>query len=481
MIVRELLALIGFEVDEESLIKAEGAFEAIATSAFKLDQAIQKIGHISVAGFQELEYAAKQSGIGVQELGQRMAYLGRSVTDAITVGGRPGRAFYQMGIGAVELKDMLAKGGLPQILGTIADKFNVMTDAALKDKIAIGLFSQGGAQMVPFLSQGSAGIMKWGTELRKAGIMTDDMVKGGIALYHTLILLEFTIKGLTYSVLGPFLDRFNQLILSTATWIQQNREIIAQRIGNVIEAIGKGFEFAWFMAKNFSGSMAILGSIIFATLFPLTAFFAALFIAAEDLYTYFALDDKKSVTYALILMFELLQKRLKDMSPTDIVSAIFTNGLKAAEEFFAFLESKTGLGKSDEFGRKMGLPSQILQFINTLPGIKQLVKSMGQDPEDPQAYLDLFGPHVQQLPGSPLGPGAVDRYRPPSMTRGSINWFNPLNPVTEPHLTPGGIDQGGFVVEQLNFYGDVTPEASTDFVTKWDNWWDNKMRQTSRR
>lgn len=461
MIVRELLALIGFEVDEQSLIKAENAFEAIATQAFKLDQAIQKLGHISTAGFQELEYSARQSGIGVQELGQRMAYFGRAVTEAITRGGRPGAAFYQMGLGAVDLKNMLAQGGLPQVLGTVADRFNTMTDAAKKDFIAISLFSQGGAQMLPWLSQGSAGIAKMGAELQKTGaLMNEGMIKRGIELYHLLVQLEYTFKGLAMAIVGPFLERFTRMTAAFTLWIQQHREIIAYRIGNVIEAIGKAFEFAAYAAEHFTKTMAIVSTIILATMFPMTAFFASLFLIAEDLYKYFAEDDKDSITYLIILAFQAISKMLGEMDFGDILSAVFTNALKAARDFFNYLEEKAGMGggatTSTGWSAVPGLGGYIMYLLNQMPGINQLVKSMGGDPNDPSQFIfkhDIFGGGVRP----PIDPSLGAGWEAPSK---ELMTFNPQ-----------------IVIHAIS-------SAPTDIAsavrTALDEWWNNQMNNSLR-
>lgn len=465
MIVRELLALIGFEVDEQSLLKAENAFEAIAVSAFKLDQAIQKLGNIGTGAFQELEYAARQSGIGVQELGQRMAYFGRAINEALTTGGRPGRSFYQLfgGESIQILKRELGPGGggMPAILGLVADKFNTLTDATKKDAIAIGLFSQGGAQMVPFLSQGSAAIVKWGIEARKTGIiMNEGMVKQGIELYHLLIQLEASLKGLTYAVLGPFLERFNRMIASFATWIQQHREIIAYRVGNVIEAIGKAFEFAAYAAEHFTKTMAIVSTIILATMFPMTAFFTSLFLIAEDLYKYFAEDDKDSITYLIILAFQAISKMLGEMDFGDILSAVFTNALAAARAFFNYLEEKAGMGggatTSTGWSAVPGLGGYIMYLINQMPGISQLVKSMGGDPNDPSQFVfkhDIFGGGVRP----PIDPSLGAGWEAPSKESMTFNPQIIINAVTS-----------------------APTDIASAVRTALDEWWYNQMNNSLR-
>lgn len=63
---------------------------------------------------------------------------------------------------------------MSELLPGVADKFKSMPDGAEKTALAMQLFGRSGAQMLPFLNQGSAGMAQLTTKAKEMGLVLDD-------------------------------------------------------------------------------------------------------------------------------------------------------------------------------------------------------------------------------------------------------------------------------------------------------------------
>src|SRR4051812_36420417 len=195
MVVRELLARIGVQVDERSISKADKAiaglkaglvalgsayavkkafdfvaqgFERISSEADNLGRLSQKTG-IAVEQLQALQFAAHMSDIESGTLEMGLVHLSRAAQEAATIGGAAGAAFFRLGV-TVKGSDGHLKP-VNALLGELADKFAKMPDGAEKADAAVQIFSRSGAELIPLLNGGSDGLARMGIEAKRAGVV----------------------------------------------------------------------------------------------------------------------------------------------------------------------------------------------------------------------------------------------------------------------------------------------------------------------
>lgn len=165
------------------------ALKGAIDNADRMGEMAQSLG-ISVEALSSLGYVAKMSGTDVETLSVGLKKLAQNMLAvAEGTGGTASSAFQMLG---VNVKD--AEGNLrssDQVLIDIAEKFSKMEGGALKTATAVRLFGKSGADLIPLLDQGRAGIAALTAEADRLGI---------------------TISGSTAAAAGRFNDALDRLI-----------------------------------------------------------------------------------------------------------------------------------------------------------------------------------------------------------------------------------------------------------------------------
>ncbi len=279
MIVRELFAKLGLSVDAASFAVADHmlgavksglgllvsgavkAGEGLAEIVTKTVETASALNDTSVAlgvttdAIQELGYAAKLNGSSVEGMSDGIRKLSINMAAAASGSEEAAQTFRKLGV------QITANGKLreaDEVFGDLAEKFKAMPDGARKVATAVDLFGKSGAALIPTLQAGRDGLAELRQEARELGIVLDkDTIAAGDDLGDTWDKLKAAADGLRYSIGGPLLSGFKELLDSMVRWIKANRELIAQRLRSVmrgiagaIKAVGVGLDLVW-RALNF--------------------------------------------------------------------------------------------------------------------------------------------------------------------------------------------------------------------------------------
>jgi lambda family phage tail tape measure protein len=116
----------------------------------------QKVG-VSATTLSGWSTAAGAAGVSVDSLAGALKKFNVSMVDAEANNkGGPAKAFSELGISIYDTKGKLRDS--EDLILSVADKFHDMEDGAYKTAVAVKLFGKSGADMIPFLNQGSEGI-----------------------------------------------------------------------------------------------------------------------------------------------------------------------------------------------------------------------------------------------------------------------------------------------------------------------------------
>lgn len=129
-----------------------------------LSKAAQKVG-TSVPELAKLRWAAELSGIAADSLETGLNKLNRAI-----VGIAPGATG---AAGALQRMGVTAGTGTLDAMLKVADQFARMPDGATKSAMAIQLFGKAGADMIPLLNGGAAGIKAAADEAERLGLVLD--------------------------------------------------------------------------------------------------------------------------------------------------------------------------------------------------------------------------------------------------------------------------------------------------------------------
>lgn len=139
-------------------------------SADAMSKLAQQVG-LTTESMSALSYAADMSGVSQENFGTALVRLSKSMSDTAKGTGTAREAFKALGV-SIKNNDGTLKSS-EQLLGEIADKFAGYKDGAEKTAIAVEIFGRSGAQLIPLLNEGSAGIKDLTDEAAKLGIVLD--------------------------------------------------------------------------------------------------------------------------------------------------------------------------------------------------------------------------------------------------------------------------------------------------------------------
>lgn len=149
------------------------AIVGIGRSAFEMasgmSEAAGRIG-VSVEALQELQTAARGSGVSNEQLESSMARLNVQLGDLQGGSATAAKAFAAIGLSADDLK-----GKNPQeSLGLIADKLMAIQDPAARAAAAQDIFGRSYANLLPMLKDGAAGLEEAARQSREHGQLSQE-------------------------------------------------------------------------------------------------------------------------------------------------------------------------------------------------------------------------------------------------------------------------------------------------------------------
>ena len=196
----------------------------VIAAAFAIEKIVDWIGEVTEAGAQVEHLSqqlgmsaekisifaleAKAMGVGIDGAAHAMERLERNMVQAESGTGPAAAAFKTLGLSVTDSSGHMKT--LDQMLPEIADKFAATANGPTKTATAIALFGRAGADMIPMLNQGSAGLEKFKQVANDTGsVITDSMAEGmeKTAIQSATLGKAFEGVGLTlYEALKPEID-----------------------------------------------------------------------------------------------------------------------------------------------------------------------------------------------------------------------------------------------------------------------------------
>jgi lambda family phage tail tape measure protein len=186
-----------------------------AKAANEMFELSEKTG-ISTESLSRFGYAAGLNGVNTEQLGKSLEKLNKSIFAAASAPAGAVNAFTRLG---VALKD--SEGNLrssEDVLLDLSDKFKSLPEGPQRGALAMQVFGKAGAEMLPFLIQGKAGIQALAQEADKLGVTIGGKTAEGSHVFEqTLQRMQGALTGAANTVLKemlPSLQAFADFILS---------------------------------------------------------------------------------------------------------------------------------------------------------------------------------------------------------------------------------------------------------------------------
>tara|TARA_R100001129_G_scaffold184644_1_gene170084 strand:- start:1562 stop:3334 length:1773 start_codon:yes stop_codon:yes gene_type:complete len=227
---------------------------------------------VAVEALSGLKFAAEQSGTSLQTVEKGILKMNQAVMKAADGGKTMTEAFGKLGLSVDDLQ-----GKTPdEQFKLIADRLRAIEDPGLRAALAMQIFGKAGAEMLPMIMQGSAGIDALIKKAEELGIvMSTEDANAAAKFTDTLHELTAIIKMAVFNIgasLAPLLTElvgsFTSAASQAAAWLNQNRGLVVSiaKLGAVLVgggialiALGKAITVVGFAL---SAMGTVLGAVI---------------------------------------------------------------------------------------------------------------------------------------------------------------------------------------------------------------------------
>lgn len=262
------------------------AFTAAATAtAYAVKQAIdrademynaaQKIG-ITTEALSGLEYAAKQAGVGMEELQAGLARLVKFQAAAAQGNDTAVATFEAFGIALKDSSGQLRDS--EAVLKDWADVFQSLPDGATKTALAMRVFGKSGAELIPFLNEGRRGIAELTAEAERLGlVISTDTGRRADEFNDQIDKLKATFSGAATQLASEYLPKLIELAEDFQKGLEKGSDMrgVIDGLGTVFKVVGgtievvdtlvrsltNTFTFATQQASNYFGALYAIATL----------------------------------------------------------------------------------------------------------------------------------------------------------------------------------------------------------------------------
>ena len=261
------------------------------------------------------------SGVETEKLSASLVKFDRMVAEATGGNKTYMQTFEDLGI---KIKDSAGNLRQPnEIFEDVADIFHNTEDGIGKTALAVELFGKSGADLIPMLNDGKAGLKAFYAEAERLGLaLSNEMIAKGDAFSDQLENIGEQVKGVKLQLgaalipaLSAATEKISKVIDKITKWVQENPELAAT-IGNIAMTTGK-----WIAIL---GTAAIaIGSVAFIILQ-----FRKAFRAMSDAVT-IGISIFKNIKNTFLVVDKAMKGYTKTQKLATVATKLFNKALKA--------------------------------------------------------------------------------------------------------------------------------------------------------
>ncbi len=202
----------------------------------KLGFAAQNMG-ISASALGNLQGAARLTGSSAGALTSGLQTLGQTMYDAI--GGRAPEAVVMFNTLGISFRD--ARGharSVADVMPEVADRIASIRDPFTQARVATELFGSAGADLLPFLRRGSAGIRDYQAAAAKYAPITQQSIDAANSFREAQARLTLSVEGLGNRISTGLSPVLSPLLTQLADWIATS-PAVQTGIDDLVGAVGE--------------------------------------------------------------------------------------------------------------------------------------------------------------------------------------------------------------------------------------------------
>ncbi len=219
------------------------AFAACAYAAAdygeQLVETSQKTG-MAVEELGALKYAAEQSGVGFEQMRMGLTRMQRAAFEAARGSKEQADTFRMLGVAVQDASGGMRSG--TEIFRDVAERIAEMDDPTARAALAMRVFGRSGAELLPLLQEGGAGIDELMQRAEKLGlVMSDQAARDAEEFGDAIDDLKLSAKGVAIAIgeaaLGTteYAKKIAEAVGGVSTWIREHKTAV-----QVIAAVSGG-------------------------------------------------------------------------------------------------------------------------------------------------------------------------------------------------------------------------------------------------
>jgi hypothetical protein len=219
----------------KSVAGAFAGFQVLSFAKSVIDTAdhindMSKTLGVAVEDLSRLQYAAEQSGTDLDSLGVGLKKLAKAASEAAGGSKEQKEAFDDIGVAVTDASGKLKP--MQQILLEVAEKFSNMEDGAEKAAEAQKIFGKAGADLIPLLNEGAAGVQALMDQADALGItLSTETAQAADEFNDSLNTMKANAIGTARTIVG--------VLLPALTALSKGLNSIASGAVFVFQTIGK--------------------------------------------------------------------------------------------------------------------------------------------------------------------------------------------------------------------------------------------------
>jgi len=315
--------------------------EEMTKLGLSVQNVAQQLGE-SVEEVTRFQALAESVGVSGDQATNALERLARGLSQTAQNGSPAQRAMEALGISFKDAQGNIQP--LQDLLPEIAQKFSTMADGPNKTALAIALFGRAGADMIPILDKGTAGIQAMAEEADRLGVtMGQVAVSGMVAVGNQTNEMSEAFEGLknkTFAAMQPLLlsllETVNSLIEKFGDWatsfstfeevwdpLSTSLKEVGEAIWGVLSQLADLFMQIWNLgdaSDHASTTTSSFKTVLQDTADDVTQFAASMRLATADI-QYFIdnasglIDELRAIGFAGAGMFD--QARIAWKQGTD--------------------------------------------------------------------------------------------------------------------------------------------------------------------
>lgn len=217
-----------------------GLVKRVTNLADEAGKTAEKLG-IGVEFLGEMRHAADLAGVASGALEKSIQGLSRRASEALSGNKEYAQSFADLGVSLTDAQGQLKP--TEELMLELADAFSELEDGPGKVALAMDVFGRSGSEMLTLLNQGSDALREQAQEARELGLVfSQDTAAAAARLNDAQTRLQGIVSGIANTLAVELIPRAADAAEQFQTWLQSNRDLIEQRLDQVVTRVGEAFE-----------------------------------------------------------------------------------------------------------------------------------------------------------------------------------------------------------------------------------------------